>query len=138
VSDIEIPDEIVDAATRAAHDHTYYYSDFPLTDRDLGIMRSSTRAALRAALDAGLADLIRKPRVITTVEELEDLPVGSVIMEGPTGCPVNAGPFGIPVMPGVFHRFPDDWYVVAGHGASVPQLDLGPLTVLYDPRYGAR
>ena len=69
---------------------------------------------------------------ITTSDELDALPVGSVVMEGDNGCPVPwVG--GICVMPGVWHRFPDGWYVVAGHGARVPEFDLGPLTVLYCP-----
>ena len=73
---------------------------------------------------------------ITTAAELDALPVGSVVMEGADGRPQNAGPFGIPimpVMPGVFHRFPDGWYVVAGHGHREPEFDLGTLTVLYRP-----
>lgn len=69
---------------------------------------------------------------ITTAAELDALPVGSVVMEGPSGEPVD-GFFGIKVMPGVFHRFPGGWYVVAGHGARMPEFDLGPLTTLYRP-----
>jgi hypothetical protein len=70
--------------------------------------------------------------IITTADELDALPVGSVVMEGDNGCPVPwVG--GICVMPGVWHRFPDGWYVVAGHGSRVPEFDLGPLTILYRP-----
>lgn len=75
---------------------------------------------------------------------LDALPVGSVIMEGPTGKPQPLWtPRGsrerrwvgnIDVMPGVFHRFPDGWYVVAGTGPRLPDFGFGPLTVLHIPR----
>lgn len=73
------------------------------------------------------------PRTVTTAEELDALPVGSVVMEllgdAAEGGPQPVGPFGIPVMPGVFHRFPDGWYVVAGHG--VRDDIILPATVLH-------
>jgi len=72
-------------------------------------------------------------RKIADLIQLDALPVGSVVMEGPSGKPV---PWfgGVSVMPGVFHRFPDGWHVVAGTGPHIPDLDLGPLTVLHIPR----
>ena len=73
--------------------------------------------------------------VVTTVGDLtalDALPVGSVVMEGSSGAPVP-GLLGIPVMPGVFHRFPDGWHVVSGHGVGTPEFDLGPVTVLHAP-----
>lgn len=69
---------------------------------------------------------------IKTAAELDALPVGSVVMEGPSGEPVD-WVFGVKVMPGTFHRFPDGWYVVAGLGIHEPAFDLGPITVLYRP-----
>lgn len=70
---------------------------------------------------------------ITSAAELDALPVGSVVLEGSTGEPIPNGFLNLPVMPGVFHRFPDGWHVVAGHGVRLPEFDLGPLTVLYRP-----
>jgi len=69
---------------------------------------------------------------VNNLDELDALPVGSVVLEGPTGAVIH-GPLGIGAMPGVFHRFPDGWYVVAGYGIHEPQFDLGPLTVLHIP-----
>ena len=78
----------------------------------------------------GLADALEGtltgPDTVSTIEELDALPIGSVVME----C--QAEPFlGIPTVAGVFHKFPlavqepgrtsregwREWYVVAGHGA---------------------
>lgn len=72
-------------------------------------------------------------RKIADLDRLADLPVGSVVMEGATGKP---RPWfgGVSVMPGIFHRFPDGWYVVAGVGPRVPDFAFGPLTVLHIPR----
>jgi len=64
-----------------------------------------------------------KPRQVTTVEELDALPVDSVVMES------EQDTFIIRTMRGVFHRFPDGWYVVAGHGART-NIEL-PATVLH-------
>jgi hypothetical protein len=75
-----------------------------------------------------------KPRTVTTAAELDALPVGSVVMEmlgDAGGYPQPSGPFGIPVMPGVFHRFPTGWHVVAGHGVR-DDIEL-PATVLHEP-----
>ena len=69
-------------------------------------------------------------RVINTTAELDALPVRSVVVEGDhtTPDPVGSGQFA--TIPGVFHRFPDGWYVVAGHGKrEVPP----PALVLHDP-----
>ena len=66
---------------------------------------------------------------ITTVEELDALAVGAIIMEGDHGTPDDTG-WGFKTMPGVFHRFPEGWHVVAGIGERAPAL---PATVLYEP-----
>jgi hypothetical protein len=74
-----------------------------------------------------LAAGYRKPRTVTTVEELDALPVDSVVMES------EHDTFIIRTMRGVFHRFPDGWYVVAGHGAREDIYIQLPVTVLYTP-----
>ena len=66
---------------------------------------------------------------ITTAEELDALPMGSVVVEGDHTTPDASG-LGFEVMPGVFHRFPSGWYVVAGHGPRDVPL---PATLLYRP-----
>lgn len=70
---------------------------------------------------------------ITSAAELDALPVGSVVMEGDSGEPFEWVVPGVQVMPGVFHRFPDGWYVVSGNGQRDPLFGLGFLTVLYRP-----
>ncbi len=70
---------------------------------------------------------------ITSAAELDALPVGSVVMEGASGEPFEWVVPGVQVMPGVFHRFPDGWYVVSGNGQRDPLFGLGFLTVLYRP-----
>ena len=83
-----------------------------------------------AVADAILAAGWRPPaRIVTTVEELDALAVGTVVMEGDHGTPDDTG-WGFKTMPGVFHRFPDGWHVVAGHGERAPDL---PATVLWEP-----
>ena len=72
-------------------------------------------------------------RVVTTVEELDALAVGSIIMEGDHGTPDDTG-WGFKTMPGVFHRFPEGWHVVAGIGERAPAL---PATVIYEPKEGS-
>ncbi len=67
-------------------------------------------------------------RVVTTVEELDALAVGSVVVEGDHGTPDDTG-MGFKTMPGVFHRFPDGWYVVAGYGPRDVPL---PALVLWE------
>lgn len=79
------------------------------------------------------ADGLPVVRTVGDLTALDALPVGSVVMEGSSGAPLRVGPFGIPVMPGVFHRFPDGWHVVSGHGVGTPEFDLGPLAVLHIP-----
>ena len=81
------------------------------------------RDTAEIAADAILAAGYRKPRQVTTVEELDALPVDSVVMES------EQDTFIIRTMRGVFHRFPDGWYVVAGHGART-NIEL-PATVLH-------
>ena len=71
-----------------------------------------------------------RDRTITTAEELDALPVGTVLMEGDHATPDEVVPGGLMTMPGVFHRFPDGWHVVAGDGAR--QVPL-PATVLWKP-----
>ena len=78
------------------------------------------------------ADGLPVVRTVGDLTALDALPVGSVVMEGSSGAPVP-GLLGIPVMPGVFHRFPDGWHVVSGHGVGTPEFDLGPVTVLHAP-----
>ena len=108
------------------------------TDRDrLGLTISAYRRNAEVAWDEDmrLADHLlnlgwRPPaRVVTTVEELDALAVGTVVMEGDHGTPDDTG-WGFKTMPGVFHRFPEGWHVVAGHGQRVPDL---PATVLWTP-----
>ena len=83
--------------------------------------------------DAILAAGFRPPaRVVTTVEELDALAVGTVVMEGDHGTPDDTG-WGFKTMPGVFHRFPEGWHVVSGVGERVPDL---PATVLWEPEEG--
>jgi len=66
---------------------------------------------------------------ITTAEELNALPVGSVVVEGDHTTP-DAW-HNINIIPGVFHRFPDGcWYVIAGHGPCEVPL---PATLLHRP-----
>ena len=73
-------------------------------------------------------------RKVATLAELDALPVGSVVMEGTNGSPIPWLGRTVSVMPGVFHRFADGWYVVAGCGPREPEFDLGPLSVLHVPR----
>ena len=78
------------------------------------------------AANSILAAGYRKPRTISTVEELDSLAVDSVVMES------EEDSFIIRTMRGVFHRFPDGWYVVAGYGA---RNDIAlPATVLFEPQ----
>lgn len=68
--------------------------------------------------------------MIETVKALDALPVGSVVVEGDHTTPDEGAFFGITTIPGVFHRFPDGWYVVAGYDAREVPL---PARVLYRP-----
>ena len=52
-----------------------------------------------------------------------------VVMEGDHGTPDDTG-WGFKTIPGVLHRFPEGWHVVAGHGERAPDL---PATVLWEP-----
>ena len=80
------------------------------------------------------ADIIaagfHRDRTITTAEELDALPVGTVVVEGDHATPDEVVALGLATMPGVFHRFPDGWHVVSGCGAR--QVPL-PATVLWNP-----
>ena len=71
-------------------------------------------------------------RTITTAADLDALPVGSVVVEGDHTTPDEGSFLGITTIPGVFHRFPDGWYVVAGYGERAPE-EILPATVLHDP-----
>ena len=71
-------------------------------------------------------------RMITTAADLDALPVGSVVVEGDHTTPDEGSFLGITTIPGVFHRFPDGWYVVAGYGERAPE-EILPATVLHDP-----
>lgn len=71
-------------------------------------------------------------RTINTEAELDALPVGSVVVEGDHTTPDEGSFLGITTIPGVFHRFPDGWYVVAGYGERAPE-EILPATVLHDP-----
>lgn len=80
---------------------------------------------------------------VTSIEELDALPEGSVVME------VSAEPFlGIPTVAGVFHKFPlavqepgrthdegwREWFVVAGHGARpAAEINLPARVLLRGP-----
>ena len=72
-------------------------------------------------------------RIIETVEELNALPVGTVVVEGDHATPDEVVFGGLMTMPGVFHRFHEGWHVVAGHGARPVPL---PVTVLWEPGAG--
>ena len=87
--------------------------------------RNEIGAQVDTAIDIVLAAGYRCPRTVTTVEELDALPVDSVVME------TEEDTFVIRTMRGVFHRFPDGWYVVAGYDAR-HNIAL-PATVLYEP-----
>ena len=68
---------------------------------------------------------------VATAAELDALPVGSVVVEGDHATPDPfLGRVHIQTMPGVFHRFPDGWYVVAGYGVRTVPL---PARVLHNP-----
>lgn len=85
--------------------------------------------------DAILTAGWRRPRTVTTVEELDALPVGSIVLEGNDSRPIETG-FGFSVIPGVFHRFPQGWFVAAGLGESaLEEIEL-PATVLFEPEGG--
>ena len=97
-------------------------------DRDL-VLTAMFRDYAQTILDAGW----RPPaRVVTTVEDLDALAVGTVVMEGDHGTPDDTG-WGFKMMPGVFHRFTVGWLVVAGLWERVPDL---PVTVLWEPEEG--
>lgn len=72
---------------------------------------------------------------VNTVEELDALPVETVVME------MTNEPFlGIPTVAGVFHKFPiavqepgREWFVVAGHGARPADDIILPARVLFRP-----
>lgn len=85
-------------------------------------------------VDAVLAAGWRPPaRTITSADELDALPVGTVLVEGGHATPDEVVFGGLMTMPGVFHRFPDGWHVVAGHGARPVPL---PAIVLWEPGDG--
>jgi hypothetical protein len=79
--------------------------------------------------DAILAAGWRPPaRTVSTVEELEALPVRSVVRERDTGTLL-----GIETVPGVFEKFPNDlgWFCVAGHGDRTAEIEF-PATVIHE------
>ena len=93
-------------------------------------LMSSVAINTGAVADHLLAQGWRPPaRTVSTVEELDALAVGSVVVEGDHGTPDDTG-MGFNTMPGVFHRFPDGWYVVAGYGPRYVPL---PAIVLWEP-----
>lgn len=98
----------------------------PSDDFSCGFIEQSNPSVADSILAAGYS----KPRTITTVEELDALPAGSVVLEADNG-PL----MGIEIVPGVFHKFPQQlgWHVVAGHGARpTHEIEL-PATVLFTP-----
>lgn len=74
-----------------------------------------------------------RDRTVTTAEELDALPEGTVVVEGDHATPDEVVPGGLMTMPGVFHRFHEGWHVVAGHGARPVPL---PAIVLWEPGDG--
>ena len=118
-----VRDKVGDLWVNVADDLWSGYGDFPGDELEIRF------GPLTPVLDA---DGLPVVRTVGDLTALDALPVGSVVMEGSSGAPLP-GPFGIPVMPGVFHRFPDGWHVVSGHGVGTPEFDLGPLTVLHTP-----
>lgn len=136
-----VTDEIVEAAAAALWDSrnppaswaSYTAHAVSAADAYSQFMVARTRAEARSAvlasapLIAGRA-LREAQEVITTHAELDALPVGSVVMEGTSGGGVDYTTV-ISTMPGVFHRFPQGWYVVAGIG---PHHNMEfPMTVLH-------
>ena len=94
------------------------------------VLTAMFRDYAQTALNAGW----RPPaRTVSTVEELYALAVGSVVVEGDHGTPDDTG-MGFKTMPGVFHRFIDGWYVVAGYGPRDVPL---PATILWEPEEGS-
>lgn len=96
------------------------------SDPDEYADRNAIRANFADRLADALEGTLTEPDTVSTRDELDALPIGSVVME----C--QAEPFfGIPTVAGVFHKFPlavqepgrtsregwREWYVVAGHGA---------------------
>ena len=124
-------DELVSKIAEALNvDHA---PDGTVTRADRFFWEASLADA-QAAVEVMEAAGCRPPaRVVTTVEELDALAVGTVIMEGDHGTPDDTG-WGFKTMPGVFHRFPEGWHVVAGIGERAPDL---PATVLWEPKEGS-
>lgn len=107
-------------------------SSFPERAQVRLIGQDMRQLAERCA-DAIIAAGWRPPvRTVTTVEGLDALAVGTVVVEGDHTTPDDTG-LGFSVVPGVFHRFPNGWYVVAGHGPRDIPL---PVTVLWTPEEG--
>ena len=104
-------------------------SNFP-ERAQVRLLGQDMRPLAEKCSDAIIAAGWRPPaHTITTVEELDALAVGAIIMEGDHGTPDDTG-WGFKTMPGVFHRFPEGWHVVAGIGERAPAL---PATVLWTP-----
>ena len=108
-------------------------SNFP-ERAQVRLLGQDMRPLAEKCADATIAAGWRPPvRTITTVEELDALAVGSVVVDGDHTTPDDTG-LGFSEMPGVFHRFLYEWYVVAGHGPRDVPL---PVTVLWEPEEGA-
>ena len=104
-------------------------ADVPETVADKHEPVDANYAMADAIVNAGW----RPPaRTIATIAQLDVLAVGTVIMEGDHGTPDDTG-WGFKTMPGVFHRFPNGWHVVAGIGERAPDL---PATILWEPEEG--
>ncbi|UYL88331.1 hypothetical protein SEA_EVEPICKLES_44 [Arthrobacter phage EvePickles] len=84
-----------------------------------------------SAADKVLAAGYRKPRIITTTEELDSLPVGSVVLSDAYRYMVHGGAdCGWPI---AFQRWDDKlWHRGARSGDTHPDNFL-PATVLHEP-----
>lgn len=93
-------------------------------DRIAAALAMSTARALHAA---GLLATRSEREIVTTIEELDALPVGSVIRERDTGPFFN-----VEIVAGVFEKFPNGlgWFCVAGHGDRTDEIAF-PAVVLH-------
>ena len=126
MSDTETRDQLVDQSLNVLCNA----ANFPRRAQP-ALLGQNMRPLAEAVADELIERGWRPPaRVVTTVQELDALPVGAIIMEGDHGTPDDTG-WGFKTMPGVFHRFPEGWHVVSGIGERAPDL---PATVLYEPK----
>lgn len=132
--------EVVEAAERWRHSSVIPSEDVArLIERELNRYESgeygTTSKAEFSSIVAAALRAVPPVETVNTVEELDALPVGTVVME------MTNEPFlGIPTVAGVFHKFPiavqepgREWFVVAGHGARPADDIILPARVLFRP-----